>query len=186
MKNILLISICALILFPAFAKGQEMSPTASIAPVQEVVGESEPAPMAPSDPFRLQLRGTESYTQAPSSTLGRGEWIPPAVKSELQAAREVSPETPPVEATTAPEPVKAGVTPEEMAAAIDAAVKKAKAETLAEEAARRRRAQKREMANKAITHVIAVETRRLPAGVKGMERLKLLGDLLPGLKGSKR
>lgn len=87
-------------------------------------------------------------------------------------------------AATSPDP-KGAVTREEMQAAVDQAARRAKSEALAEEAARRKRAQQRAMANQAIVHMVAVEGRRLPSGVKNMERIKLLGELVP-LFGNRR
>jgi hypothetical protein len=80
--------------------------------------------------------------------------------------------------TPAPIPTDA-ITREEMHAAVANAAQRAKSEALAEEAARRRRAQQRGATNSAIGHIVAVEGRRLPSGVKNMERVKLLSELLP-------
>lgn len=69
---------------------------------------------------------------------------------------------------------------EEMEAAIQNASAKAKAEALAEEAARRKRAEKRIITNKGIAHVVAVEANGgLPSSVKNMERIKILMEAIP-------
>ncbi len=72
---------------------------------------------------------------------------------------------------------------EEMTEAINAASAKAKAEALAEEAARRNRADKRDLTNKGIAHVVGVEANKnLPGSVKNMERIKLLFEAIPAFK----
>lgn len=70
-------------------------------------------------------------------------------------------------------------------AELQAEVARAKSEVLAEEAARRKRQQEREISKKAVIHVIGVETQRMPRSVKNLERFKLLGDLIPILKDKK-
>ena len=75
------------------------------------------------------------------------------------------------------------ITREEMNAAIQQATAKAKADALAEEAARRKRQQKRDLTNKGIAHVVGVEAnRKLPSSVKNMERIKTLIELIPTFK----
>jgi hypothetical protein len=128
-------------------------------------------------PHLLEVRGTktnlvhrEEFSIDPSSGENR------TVQAFFASP---SPGSPPPEVVPDPTVSNGTITREEMNAAIDQASRKAKAEVLAEEAARRRRAQKREITTRAITHVVAVEGRRLPSGVKAMERIKLLGELVP-------
>lgn len=80
-------------------------------------------------------------------------------------------------------PTRDYVSREEMMAAIQEATRKAKAEALAEEDARRKRAAKRELTNKGIGHVVGVEANKgVPRSVKNMERIKLLIEALPSFK----
>jgi len=96
-----------------------------------------------------------------------------------------------IQAFFPPAPAEAKVAPPSLReppvtrAELQAVVQKAKSEALAEEAARRKRQQKREITNKALIHLIAVEGRRMPGSVKNMERIKLLGDVLQGIGGNK-
>lgn len=84
----------------------------------------------------------------------------------------------------APVPVpQSGISREEMASEIKKATAQAKAEALSEEAARRKRDEKRKLSNKGIAHVVGVEAnRKLPSSVKNMERIKLLIEALPSFK----
>ncbi|MBF0408093.1 MAG: hypothetical protein HQM10_12100 [Candidatus Riflebacteria bacterium] len=77
---------------------------------------------------------------------------------------------------------KGTISREEMADEIQKATAKAKAEALAEEAGRRKRAEKRALTSKGIGHVVGVEANSgLPNSVKNMERIKLLLEALPAL-----
>ncbi len=64
---------------------------------------------------------------------------------------------------------------------MEAEISKAKAEALAEEEARRKRDKEREAGKKAVIHLLGVETQDVPSEVKNMERIKLLGEVLPEL-----
>jgi hypothetical protein len=66
-------------------------------------------------------------------------------------------------------------------AELKAEVAKAKAAALAEEEARRKREKERELGKKAVIHVIGVEAQKMPSSVKNLERIKILGEVLPKL-----
>ncbi|OIP21199.1 hypothetical protein AUK22_11900 [bacterium CG2_30_54_10] len=141
-------------------------------------------------PLVVILPGPGSYiveVRAQGSKLTQREEIIMDSKSEVgQEIRAFSvaqaPVVMPVDAgAPAPAPVpQGGISREEMASAIQAATAKAKAEALAEEAGRRKRAEKRAVISKGIAHVVGVEANRgLPNSVKNMERIKLLMEALP-------
>ena len=145
------------------------------------------ATINPGEFYDIYLTTPDSHVlevrDAKSKLVHREEIAVDPARNEHRMVHAFSEASPPVSTgkvtpTTSPSG-KDVVTREEL----HSAMKQAKSEALAEEAGRRKRAQKREMTNKAITHVIAVETRRLPPGVKGMERIKLLGELIPGFGG---
>jgi hypothetical protein len=155
-------------------------------------------------PMAIILPGTKSYmfeVRARESNLVYREEVSidqnSAVRKEIRAFPETQVQvsqpsmTPPPSAapyvTPVPLDVATPVSPpqgyisrEEMTAEIKRAAAQAKAETLAEEAGRRKRAEKRAVTSKGIAHVVGVEANRsLPNSVKNMERIKLLLEGLP-------
>jgi hypothetical protein len=141
-------------------------------------------------PLAINLPGPRSYVfevRAKGSNLIHREEVnidPNSdVKKEIRAFSDSSSQsvsTPGAAGTAEPAAVpQGGITREEMAGEIA----KAKTEALAEEAARRKRAEKRELTSKGIAHVVGVEANQgLPGSVKNMERIKLLMEALPSFK----
>lgn len=146
------------------------------------VNEVKQASVNPVDPFILQLKEPGDYKiqlKAKEGDLVHQEDVTlvagTGLEKTIRAFEDYKPaaEKPAAQAAAA-EP---GITRAELKAEIA----KAKSEALAEEAARRKRQQERELGKKALIHVVGVETQRVPSGVKNIERLKLLGDLIPSL-----
>lgn len=142
-------------------------------------------------PLAINLPGPHSYVfevRAKASNLIYREEVSIdnsfGIKKEIRAFSENQPQiSPPIASTTVVATPQGGISREEMANAIHEATAKAKSEALAEEAARRSRAEKRAIANKGIAHLVGVEANRgLPSSVKNMERIKLLLEGLPSLK----
>ena len=141
-------------------------------------------------PFALILPGPRSYLfeirAKDSNMIFREEVsIDPnsAVRREVRAFAEVPAPIIIASGTVAPVAVpQGGITREEMASEIKKATTQAKAEALAEEAGRRKRAGKRAVTNKGIAHVVGVEANSgLSSSVKNMERIKLLIEAFPAL-----
>lgn len=144
-----------------------------------------------SNPLTIYLSGPQSYVievRATTSNLIYRESIAvdpkSGIKHEIRAFSEYPDAGSTTTATETPVVAPQGaVSREEMAAAIRDATEKAKAEALAEEAARRERAGKRIITNKGIAHVIGVEANKgVPSSVKNMERIKLLIEAIPAFK----
>jgi len=142
------------------------------------------------DPLTIYLSGPKSYVievRAMNSRLIHREEILIEPKSgliyEMRAFTEYSPGISNQVDTETPVANTGTISREEMTEAINSASAKAKSEALAEEAARRGRAEKRDITNKGIAHVVGVEANQgLPSSVKNMERIKLLFEAIPGLK----
>jgi hypothetical protein len=142
------------------------------------------------DPLTIYLSGPKSYVievRATNSRLIHREEVLIDPKSglihEIRAFNEYYPAISQQTQTEAPVPAQGTISREEMTEAINAASAKAKAEALAEEAARRSRAEKRDVTTKGIAHVVGVEANQnLPGSVKNMERIKLLFEAIPAFK----
>lgn len=142
-------------------------------------------------PLVINLPGPRSYVfevRAKGTNLIYREEIAidanPGIKKEIRAFSEEKYLTTLASATVVPVTAPQGaISREEMANEIQKATANAKAEALAEEAARRSRADKRALTNKGIAHIVGVEASHgLPSSVKNMERIKLLLEALPSLK----
>ncbi len=142
------------------------------------------------DPLTIYLSGPKTYiieVRATNSRLIHREEVLIDPKSvliyEIRAFTEYVPAISQQTSTETPLTPQETVSREEMTDAINAASAKAKAEALAEEAARRNRADKRDITNKGIAHVVGVEANKgLPGSVKNMERIKLLIEAIPAFK----
>lgn len=143
------------------------------------------------NPLTIYLIGSQTSVvevRATSSKLIHREDVQVDPKSgliyEIRAFSEYRPTVTAPAVTDVPVVAPQGtITREEMNAAISDASAKAKAEALAEEAGRRSRAEKRQLTNQGIAHVVGVEANQgLPSSVKNMERIKLLIEAIPALK----
>lgn len=145
------------------------------------------------NPLALYLPGPQTYIfeiRALDSNLVYRESVAVAPKSGLAyEIRAFSGDLPAATVVAEPSGTEAAgvaqgtISREEMDIAIREATAKAKAEALAEEAARRDRAGKRIITNKGIAHVVGVEANKgIPSSVKNMERIKLLIEAIPALK----
>jgi hypothetical protein len=142
------------------------------------------------DPLTIYLAGPKSYVievRAKNSRIIHREEVLIDPRSglihEIRAFPEYFPEISQQTQTETPIADQGTVSKEEMTAAINAATAKAKAEALAEEAARRSRAEKRGITTKGIAHVVGVEANQgLSGSVKNMERIKLLFEAIPAFK----
>jgi hypothetical protein len=142
-------------------------------------------------PMVIDLPGPRTYDfelrSKESNMIFREEVVVPSnanIKKDIRAFSETLPPTSTTEAIAqGAETPAGGISREEMASAIQKATAQAKAEALAEEAARRKREDQRALSSKGIAHVVGVEANKnLPGSVKNMERIKLLLEVLPGLK----
>ncbi len=143
------------------------------------------------NPLTIYLSGPKTYVfeiRATNSKLVYREDVvieqSSGLKHEIRAFSEYPATVPlPVETEVPVVVAEGSVTREEMNAAINDATAKAKAEALSEEAGRRQRAEKRDVTNKGIAHVVGVEANGgLSSSVKNMERIKLLFEAIPSLK----
>lgn len=142
------------------------------------------------EPLTIYLSGPKSYVvevRATNSRLIHREEITIDPKSglihEIRAFTEYFPAISQQTQTESAVTEQGTVSREEMTEAINAASAKAKAEALAEEAARRTRSEKREITTRGIAHVVGVEANQnLPGSVKNMERIKLLFEAIPAFK----
>jgi hypothetical protein len=142
------------------------------------------------NPQTIYLSGPKLYVievRATNSKLIHREEVLTDPKSgsihEIRAFSAYDPEASQQTQTVPSEEEKGTISREEMSEAIKAAAANAKAEALAEEAARRNRAEKRDITNKGIAHVVGVEANKnLPGSVKNMERIKLIFEAIPAFK----
>ena len=147
------------------------------------VNDVKQASVNTADPFILQIKEPGTYKielRTPDQSQVHQEEVTLIPETGLEKTIRAFENVAPVE-ETAKEPdtsAEPGITRAEL----KSEVAKAKAEALAEEAARRKRQADRELGKKAVIHVIGVETQRMPSGVKNLERIKLLGELIPNIK----
>ena len=169
----------------------------SIVPSSVYVNNTLKGAINSSEPFEFDISEPGTYVieiRAKDTKLSHREEVDVRANSsetrEIRAFSDFQTSAPvkvtaPAPVTTAPVTTsgKEYVSREEMMAAIQEATKKAKTEALSEEAARRKRAEKRALTNKGIGHVVGVEANKsLPWSVKNMERIKLLLEALPSFK----
>lgn len=183
--------LASLVLISSMVTGESFFNVTSPVPATVYVNNTLKGPVNASTPVEFKISDPGTYVievrQNDAKLIHREEF---EVRQNVSERRDIRAfadiqTTPPVTTSPVPTPPpsKDYVSREEMMAAIQEATKKARAETLAEEDARRKRAAKRALTNKGIGHVVGVEANRgLPSSVKNMERIKLLLEALPSFK----
>lgn len=144
------------------------------------VNEVKQASVNTADPFILEIKEPGTYRielRTPDQNQVYHEEVTLIPETNLEKTIRAFENVPP-EAEAA-QKLDSSVEPGITRAELKAEVAKAKAEALAEEEARRKRQADRELGKKAVIHVIGVETQKMPSGVKNLERIKLLGELIP-------